>query len=123
VHGQQLGDTLLDWDGSRLASFAVCHIGGGTEAGAGLCYVKFAAARSAPSATAAFQRLLAGCEALAASRGAGMLLGGVNAGRHQAYRAILAHGFRFGPLVGITMHRPDETGYDRPDVYVIDDWR
>ena len=36
---------------------------------------------------------------------------------------MLAHGFRFGPLVGVSMHRPGEPGYDRPDTYIIDDWR
>jgi hypothetical protein len=24
---------------------------------------------------------------------------------------------------GLAMDRPDEAGYNRPDVYIIDDWR
>ena len=44
-------------------------------------------------------------------------------GRHEAYRALLARGFRI-EIQGVTMHRrPNEPGYDRPDVYIIDDWR
>jgi len=39
VHG--LGDTLLLYDGDALSGFAVCHVGPGTEAGSGVCYVKF----------------------------------------------------------------------------------
>jgi GNAT superfamily N-acetyltransferase len=123
VQREQLGDTLLVWDGSRLASFAVCHCGAGSEAGSGICYVKFGAARPGPAAAEDFVRLLAACEALAAARGTGVVLGGVNTGREQAYRVLLANGFRFGPLVGVTMHRPNEPGYDRPDAFVIDDWR
>jgi hypothetical protein len=106
-----------------MVTFAVCHCRAGSVAGTGLCYVKFAAVRPGPAAAEDFRRLLAACESLAVARQAGMLLGGMNMGRQQAYQALLAHGFRFGPLVGVTMHRPDEPGYDRPEVYVIDDWR
>jgi len=123
VQREQVGDTLLIWDGSRLASFAVCHCGAGSEAGSGACYVKFGAARPGASTADAFQALLDACAALAAARGAGVVLGGINTGREHAYRAMLASGFRFGPLVGVKMHRPNEPGYDRPDVFVIDDWR
>ena len=123
VHTQGLGDTLLIWDGSRLASFAVCHCGAGSEAGSGLCYVKFGAARPDDTSATMFQALLRACESFASSRGAGMLLGGMNTARHDAYQLMLAQGFQFGPLVGVTMHRPDEPGYDRADSYVIDDWR
>ena len=123
VQSQHLGDTLLIWDGSRLAGFAVCHCGAGSEAGTGLCFVKFGAVRPGPAAAADFERLLSECESFAASRGTGVLLGGINTARHAAYQSMLAHGFRFGPLVGVSMHRPGEPGYDRPDTYIIDDWR
>jgi hypothetical protein len=123
VQRQHLGDTVLVWDGSHLASFAVCHCGPGSEAGSGVCFIRFGAARTGPAAAEDFHRLLSACEAFAVDRRAGVLLGGMNTGRHQAYEALLADGFRFGPLVGVTMHRPDELGYDRPDVFVIDDWR
>jgi molybdopterin biosynthesis enzyme len=66
--------------------------------------------------------LLDGCAAFAASRDAKMLLGGVSTARHDAYRVLLARGFRV-VLQGIAMHRPNEAAYSRPDRFVIDDWR
>ena len=35
---------------------------------------------------------------------------------------MLAYGFRTD-VQGLAMDRPDEAGYNRPGVYVIDDWR
>jgi hypothetical protein len=66
--------------------------------------------------------LLAACEALAAERGASRLVAGVNTARREAYRAMLAHGFRTD-VQGLAMDRPDEASYNRPGVYIIDDWR
>src|SRR6266851_32204 len=41
-----LGDTiLLSGAASRLAGFAICHLGPASEAGAGCCFVKFGAVR------------------------------------------------------------------------------
>ena len=122
VHVQGLGDTLLLWDMARLAGFAVCHCGAGSEAGSGACYVKFAAVLPGPGAPAAFERLLAACEAYAAQRGLGRLVCGVNLARHEAYRGLLAAGFRIESQ-GVAMQRPNEAGFNRPGVYVIDDWR
>ena len=50
------------------------------------------------------------------------LVAGVNTSRREAYRAMLACGFRTD-VQGLAMDRPDEAGYNRPGVYVIDDWR
>jgi len=122
VDAQGLGDTVLLWEGTTLAGLAICHCGSGTEAGSGACYVKFGAARPGPTAAQRFDRLLDICEALAAERGVSRLVAGVNTGRHAAYRALLARSFRT-ELPGVMMHRPNEPGYNRPDVYVIDDWR
>jgi hypothetical protein len=47
---------------------------------------------------------------------------GVNTGRHKAYRKIIAHGFSTD-IQGVVMQRYNEPGYNRPDVYLIDDWR
>jgi hypothetical protein len=33
-----------------------------------------------------------------------------------------AHGFKT-IIQGIAMHRPNEPGYSRPGLYVLDDWR
>src|SRR5262249_30356435 len=45
VTEHKLGATVLVWDDSRLAGFAVCHCGAGSEAGSGALYIKFGAAR------------------------------------------------------------------------------
>jgi GNAT superfamily N-acetyltransferase len=123
VQAQGLGESVLLWDDSKLVGFAVCHYGLGTEAGSGACYVKFGTVRPAINGAQDFARLLDACEALAAEQGASRLVAGVNTGRHEAYCRMLARGFRTDILQGVTMHRPNEPGYDRPDVYAIDDWR
>jgi hypothetical protein len=122
VASQDLGDTVLLRDDSGLAGLAVCHCGAGTEAGSGACYVKFGAIRPGVDAGRNFERLLDACEALAAAEGMQVLIAGVNMGRHEAYRALLGRGFRT-EIQGVTMHRPNEPGYNRPEVYIIDDWR
>ena len=37
-------------------------------------------------------------------------------------RRLKAHGYRT-ELAGIAMHRPNDPGYNRPGIYLIDDWR
>ena len=49
-------------------------------------------------------------------------MAGVNTARRDAYRLMLAYGFRTDVL-GLAMDRPDEAAYNRPGTYVIDDWR
>ena len=122
VADQKLGDTILWRDGDRLTAFAVCHTGAGSEAGSGACYVKFAAAHPGPHVEEQFNRLLDACEALAAARNLSRLVAGVNTARYQAYRQLLAHGFRTD-FQGVAMERSNDAGYNRPDVYLIDDWR
>lgn len=122
VDAQGLGDTVLLWDDTRLVGLAVCHCGAGTEAGSGTCYIKFGAVRSGPTAGPMFERLLDVCEAFAAAQRMSRLVAGVNTARHEAYRKILARGFRTD-ILGIVMQKPNEPGYNRSDVYLIDDWR
>jgi GNAT superfamily N-acetyltransferase len=122
VAQQGLGETLLLWDEGRLAGLAVCHCGAGSEAGSGVCYVKFGAARPGPRASTHFSRLLDACEQLTAEKKLSRLAAGVNTARHEAYRHMLERGFRTD-LQGVAMHRPNEVGYNRPGVYAIDDWR
>ena len=119
---QKLGDTVLVDDAAGLQAVAVCHVGPGSEAGGGACYVKFGAVRPGPQAARGFDLLLDACRALAADRGASVLLAGVNAGCHRAWTAMTARGFR-PAMQGVAMHRPDEAGYHTSDSYVIDDWR
>jgi len=113
----------LLWDAaSRLAGFAICHRGPASEAGAGCCFVKFGAVRSGPGAEERFVGLLDACSELAAVAGMPNVLAGVNFPREEAYRQMAASGFRT-EISGVTMHRPNEPGYSRPGVYVLDDWR
>lgn len=120
VLGQRLGDVMVLEDG-RMTGFAVCHIGPGTEAGGGACYVKFAALR--PGSTERdFDRLLDACEALAAERGASRLVLGVNTSRREAYGHLTEHGYRAG-LIGVAMQKPSAPAWNREGLYVIDDWR
>lgn len=122
VATQELGDTILLWDESRLAGLAVCHSGPGTEAGSGVCYIKFGAARPGPTVEQNFNRLLDACEEWASTRNLARFVAGVNTARQEAYREMLARGFRTD-MQGVIMSRPNEAGYNRSGVYLIDDWR
>jgi predicted N-acetyltransferase YhbS len=122
VSTQCLGDTVLFSDEGKLAGFAVCHVGPGTEAGKDRCYIKFGAVRGGSTAGARFGRLLGACEALAVARGTSKLTAGVNVARFGAYHMMLEHGWHTDVLA-VAMHRPNAPGYNRSDVYLIDDWR
>ncbi len=122
VQAQGLGDTVLIHDGAQLAGFAICHVGSGSEAGGGTAYVKFGAVHPGRAAAMDFDRLLEACEAFAAERGARQLVAGVNTARHEAYRAMLGHGFSTF-LEGVAMQRNNRPGFNRPDCFVMDDWR
>lgn len=119
---QGIGDTVLIRQDGALAAFAICHLGPGSEAGDGTAYIKFGAGRPGAGAPAAFERLLAACEALAATRGLERLMAGANLARSEAHRILEARGF-VKALEGIAMHRPDDPAYNRADRLVIDDWR
>jgi hypothetical protein len=61
-------------------------------------------------------------KALAATQGVARLIAGVNMGRREAYRQMIRRGFRTD-LQGVAMQRGNEAGYNRPGVFLIDDWR
>jgi GNAT superfamily N-acetyltransferase len=122
VAARGLGDTLLIWEGSRLTAFAVCHWGSASEAGADCVFIKFAAVRPGPGADARFTALLDAADALAIDSGMKAVFAGVNLAREEAYRQMMARGFRSQAQI-VTLHRPNEPGYSRPGVYIIDDWR
>ena len=104
-------------------ALAICHLGAGTEAGGNTCYVKFAAVRPGDGAPERFEELLEACESFAAESGLGRLVVGIDTGRRDAYRRLLARGFR-AEQVGVSMWlRPDEDRLDTADRYVIDDRR
>jgi GNAT superfamily N-acetyltransferase len=121
AHSQELGDTILLGGDAGLEGFAVCHLGAG-EAGSGAGYVKFGAVRPGPGAGERFERLLDACEAQAAARGLDHMLLGINLARHDAYRRLLERGYA-ARMQGVVMQRPNEPGYCRTDVHVIDDLR
>lgn len=119
---QELGETILLWDDGRLVGVAACHTGPGTEAGSDVCYIKFGAVRPGLTAERDFGRLINACEEMASARNLSRLAAGVNTARHEAYRQMLALGFSTG-IQGVAMSRPNEAGYNRSGVYLIDDWR
>ena len=119
---QELGETVLVREDGQVSGFAICHVGKGSEAGSGNAYLKFGAVRGGEGAGERFDRMLAACEAMASARGAGKITAGVNTGRHLAYRRMIERGYR-AAFTGVAMLRPNSAGFNRPDCYVVDDWR
>ncbi len=122
VENQKLGDTLFLWENGNLEGFAICHYGADTEAGSNTCYIKFGAVNLGKKETERLAKLLNECEIFSHIVGMSKLIAGVNTSRHQAYLQILNMGFKIETL-GVAMHNPNEPGYNRPDIYVIDDYR
>jgi GNAT superfamily N-acetyltransferase len=123
VHNQKLGDTVMVTDRDGIAAFAVCHSGPGTEAGSGVCYVKFAAVRPDSSDAEAFEALIGGVEDYARALGVAKITAGVNLARREAFQALRARGFRT-EMQGVAMETGDaRSGYNRAGIYVLDDWR
>jgi len=119
---QSLGEVVLLDDEEGISGVAVCHCGSGTEAGSNVLFIKFGAVRPGPGAEDRFEELLGACEETARARGLARVVAGVNFGRTGAYRSMSVRGYRASRL-GVAMHRPNESGYSRPDIYLIDDWR
>lgn len=118
VQQRSLGDTLLVWNDTELIGFAICHYGVGSEAVRGSCYIKLAAAKSAQ----AFEQLVDRCEAFSIILGMSSLVAGVDTACVDAYHRILARKFQLSTLL-LSMHKPNQAGYSRPDVYIIEDRR
>jgi hypothetical protein len=115
-------DALVLTEASTIAGFAICHVGPRSEADTGVAYAKFAAVRPGPNAARDFQRLLEAVNDFAQRSGATRLAASVNMGCMEAYRLMLAAGFRTA-MQGVAMHRPWIEIYDRPDVFALEDWR
>ena len=131
VKKQELGDTVLLWDDENtnndnyskiLVGIGICHCGAGSEAGSNTCYIQFGAVKPGPAAGNNFDKLLDACEAFAAKEGMSRIVAGVNTGRYDAYRKMLSRGFQTD-ILGIAMHRYNDSGYNKRSIYVIDDWR
>jgi predicted N-acetyltransferase YhbS len=114
-----LGETILLGEPNDVRGFAICHFGPRGEGG-DTFFIKFAAVRA--NAASDFGDVLDACEGFAVGVHAPRIAAGTNTARTGAYRILRERGFRAG-LVGVAMHRPDGPGYNRPDVFVIDDWR
>lgn len=120
-HG--FGDTILLWKNSRLAAFAICHVGPRSEAGSELCYVKFAAvSRDRDESAKTFERLVGSCEAFARQQGARSIEIGVNTACREAYGHLLARQYK-AQLQGVAMTRPSSPAYHGSGNFVLDDWR
>ncbi len=122
THEQGLGDTVLIEGVGGLAGFAICHYGPRSEAGADYCFVKFGAVRDSAPSERDFGRLLDACAALARTVKMPKVLAGANMARPEAYKHLVARGFRT-EIQGVAMHWHNDPGYCRPGAYIIDDWR
>jgi hypothetical protein len=122
IETHDLGLTALLEGNSGLNGVAVCHVGAGTEGGGDTLYAKFAAVRPGPGSAATFEAMLDSIEDAALASGAGQVEVGVSTGCADAYRQLLSRGYR-ATMLGVTMHRPNEAGYHRPGLFVVDDWR
>jgi len=121
VMRQRIGEVLLVYGKRSLDGFAVCMNGSGSEGGASICYVKFAAARGGGGSGDRFDRLLDGLDSLALARGT-ELETGVSLACDDAFKRMRSHGYRMMTL-GIAMQRPRGDGFNRPGHYVLGDWR
>lgn len=119
---QALGDTVLLQTASGLVGLAVCHCGAGEAGRASECFVKFGAVRPGPDAAELFEQLVDACERLALERGLEQVIAGVSTARQDAYKRLLARGYRANLHV-VDMIRPNAQGFLRPDAYVIHDLR
>jgi GNAT superfamily N-acetyltransferase len=122
VRDQRLGETLLLKEDSRVEGFAVCQAGAGSEAGSGRAYIKFAAVRPGQDSLRRLSILLSEIERYAISRGAAHVEAGTNSIHRETWRLMRERGYKI-QFVGVAMHSPDDPGYHRPELYVIDDWR
>lgn len=115
----KVGETIfIENENGAPVGFAVCHYGHGSEATSNSCYIKFAAA----SNEELFSRLLSECLKLSSEVGVTHILAGTNTARHEAYKTMLENGFKI-KVVGVAMLRAQHDGFNRPGVFVIDDWR
>lgn len=121
VLSQGVGDVVMIDSRSKLDGFAVCMTGAGSEGGANSCYVKFGAVRGGETVDARFDRLLDAINAFAVSRRTAVEAG-VNLARRDAYAQMRARGYK-AMTQGVAMHRPYGEGFNRADVYAMDDWR
>jgi GNAT superfamily N-acetyltransferase len=118
---QDIGEVILIFLRKTFEGFAIACTGRGSEGGKEICYIKFAAVRGGAGADARFDRLLNACDDFALSHNVDVEFG-VNFACQAAYRRIRARGVR-PTSQGVAMLRPNLPGLNRPDAFVINDWR
>lgn len=121
LENQSLGEVILIGEPDASA-FAICHLGSNTEAGPAGAFVKFAAVHPDSNPAQGLKRLLSACASLAARRGLEQIIASVNTARHDAYRILIGAGYRT-MMHGVAMQSPNAPGFNRPDAFVLDDWR
>lgn len=115
----KVGETIfIKNEHKATVGFAVCHYGHGSEATSNSCYIKFAAASNEEQ----FSLLLSECLKHSSEFGVTHILAGINTARHEAYKTMLENGYKI-KVVGVAMLRAQHDGFNRPGVFVIDDWR
>jgi GNAT superfamily N-acetyltransferase len=117
-----MGDVVIVREDGRVAAFALCHVGPGSEAVTGSCYVKFAAVRPGAGGVGLLGDLLDACETLAAQRGVDRLEVGVSLARRTAANLLEERGHR-AFRHGVAMHRPADEAIVTSAQLVLDDWR
>ncbi len=105
VKDLKLGDTVLVKERSKITAFAVSRTGPGTEGGSKSLYVKFGLA----SRQISFRYLIRAAEALAGAKGVESIEAGMNLGRTEAYKEMLANDFK-SKFQGVLMQRPNHAG-------------
>ena len=117
-----VGDVVIRREEGRIAALALCHVGAGSEAVSGSCFVKFAAVRPGAGGLDLLDDLLDVCETFAAERGATRLEVGVSLRRRAAAARLAARGHRTFRH-GVAMHRPPGASDASTVELVLDDWR
>lgn len=115
-----IAETLLVYADGTLKAFAICPLPPSNAAEKSV-YAKFGIAKS-HGGTDDFDLLLRGLERYAQLIGASKIRASTNTARRICYQRMLLHGYQ-AEGYGIALIRPDTVAYNRPDVFVLDDWR
>lgn len=111
LENQKLGETIVLKEDDGIETIAICHVAPNTEAGSGTCYIKFSAVKPGSNSAKPFDSLLSAYEQYTHLQNALRFGGGVNTGRHNAYRRMIELGFRTD-MQGVAMQRLNKPGYN-----------
>ena len=122
VDGLALGDTLLLERGRELVGFAIYHTPGVSEAPHGALYLKFLAIDPRRKRPEDFHHLMGALEELAQGAGLQRVIAPVYTYYWRAYQGLLDRGYQID-LTMVRMKRGKIEDYEKPDDFVLDDWR